>query len=45
MPDGRPLAPGDPIPAVRLRTPDGDEVALTAFLGRTLVVVCVRYYG
>jgi hypothetical protein len=33
------------LAAVRVRTPEGGEVALDAFGGRPLVVVCVRYYG
>ena len=45
MSDIRPLALGDPLPSLRLHTADGADVALSAFLGRTLVLVCVRYYG
>lgn len=41
----RPLALGDPLPDLRLRTADGGELALGTLRGRPLVAVCVRYYG
>jgi hypothetical protein len=33
------------LDGLRVRTADGGEVALGAFAGRPLLVVCVRYYG
>lgn len=39
------IAPGEPLPDVRLRTADGAELALSSLRGRPLVIVCVRYYG
>ena len=36
---------GDALPAVRLKSGAGAEVDLTAWRGRPLLVVCVRYYG
>ena len=41
----RPLALGDPVPDVRLQTFEDGETTLSAFHGRPLVVVCVRYFG
>jgi hypothetical protein len=36
---------GEALPAVTLRTGSGDDVSPAAWLGRALVLVCVRYYG
>jgi len=41
----RELQPGDPLPDIRLQTADGGELALASLRGRSLVIVCVRYYG
>ncbi len=41
----RPIAIGDVVPDVPLRTFDGREFRLSSWRGRPLFVVCVRYYG
>lgn len=33
------------MPNIELRTATGDAVELGAFLGRLLLVQCLRYYG
>jgi hypothetical protein len=33
------------LPPIELRTADGEEIELGAFLERTLLVVALRYYG
>jgi peroxiredoxin len=39
------LRPGDAVPDVTLTTADGAPIRLREFLGRPLVVQCLRYYG
>src|SRR5262245_6990687 len=36
---------GDALPSIRLRSASGEDIDLTAWQGRLLVLVCVRYYG
>jgi len=43
--NARGLAPGEELPDIALRAPDGAEVRLAALRGRPLVAVCIRYYG
>jgi hypothetical protein len=40
-----PLALLDPLPGLDLSTAGGAALSLTAFRGRPLVAVCIRYYG
>jgi hypothetical protein len=41
----RPVAVGDTLPDVQLRTATGEAVELGSFLDRLLLVQCLRYYG
>ena len=43
--EARPVAIGDVVTDVPLRTFDGREVRLSSLRGRPLLAVCVRYYG
>jgi peroxiredoxin len=36
---------GDQLPAVELRTADGERVALSGYLDRVTVIQLLRYYG
>jgi hypothetical protein len=45
VPHDRPLALGESLPDLGLQAPDGSNWSLSALRGRTLVLVCVRYYG
>ena len=41
----RPLALGERLPDISLRTFEGAELRLSSLRGRPLLAVCVRYYG
>ena len=43
--EARPVAIGDVLTDVPLRTFDGREFRLSSLRGRPLLAVCVRYYG
>jgi peroxiredoxin len=39
------LKPGDTVPDVALMSADDAPVQLQAYLGKPLIVQCLRYYG
>ena len=39
------LALGERLPDLSLSDSEGRDVALSGFRGRTLLAVCIRYYG
>jgi hypothetical protein len=36
---------GAMLPAIRLKTWTGEDVELAVWRGRSLLIVCLRYYG
>jgi peroxiredoxin len=39
------LRPGDPMPDVTLMSAENEPIQLQAYLGKPLIIQCLRYYG